>query len=252
MSHEGMEVQPASDAGLVQPRIIVRTIDRSAGSSRTVQTPAVIAAPGVEVSCGRDAEVPLGRDPLDAGVSRIAVVVTAAEDGWRLRCLNRNGISIHPWAQAPAWLSFEASRTLFWPRIGLRIIGTLRDVEHWVLLENDAFAEPLGMTSAQGNDDTFVVVRPRRLTASQLAAAYGVFAAYLSWPPLSTPSPRSLESVGQRLGITPSAIRERLRPLQERAQELGLHQQFGVTEPDYIFHLATHGYFEDLPPSAQQ
>ena len=232
------------------PRLVAHTVDRSVAPARAALGAPVTLGIGAEVSAGRESTVPVGHDPADVGVSRTALVVAPEAEGWRITCRNRNGIAVHPWAQTSFWLPYESSRTLRWPRVGLRIVGNARHLEHWILLEHDGYwsVDPAG--SRDGTGDTYVAPRPRRLTPSQLLAVYAVFDDYLAWPPVSRPTARSLEAVAHRLGVTSSAVRERLIPVQERAREIGLHQQFGVTEPEYVFHLAGYGFLADLPPSA--
>ena len=197
---------------------------------------------------GRGADLPIGLEPHDPGISRVAVQVTPREDGWRLVFTNRNGAMLHEWAQSPEWIGYGEERVIRWPRIAIRLIGDVRDLQHWVLLETDAL-RPTGATGAVDAYETQVSTRPRELTPSQLLAVYAVFPEHLAWPPRLSPASRSLEAAAHRIGVTPSAIRERLRPVQERARELGFQQVVGVTDPDYVFHLAAHGYLTEVPPS---
>jgi hypothetical protein len=162
---------------------------------------------------------------------------------------NRNGASVHRWAQASTWLGHDSVVTLRWPRIGIRLAGGPRSPEHWVLLEADAFVLPRWASLAADPNETQAHPTPRDITATQMEAVNAVFSRHLAWPPDSAPASRSLEAAAHRLGVTPSAIRERLKPVQQRAQELGLHQQVGVTEPDYIYHLAAHGYLTPVQPA---
>lgn len=201
------------------------------------------------VTVGRVAD--LGTDVFshDDGVSRIALTVTVEAHAWVLRMGNRNGAVLQPWAQAPDWLSADSTRTVCWPRVGVRLVGNDHAAEHWVLLEGDRYQVPVPADSPSSPEETLLKPRPRELTANQLAAVYATFESHLSWPPASRPVARSLEAVAHRLGVTPSAVRERLKPVQERARDLGLHEPLGVTEPDYVYHLAAHGYLPDVPPA---
>lgn len=233
------------------PRVLSRVVDLAGARALTRQGEPLQVCLGSEVSIGREGALRVGCDPLDVGVSRTALVVLPDSDGWHISCRNQNGIGVHPWAQAASWLPFGGARTLSWPRVALRVVGNLRPVEHWVLLEHDGYRPVPGEVQApQEVADTHVVTRPRGLSPAQLTAVYAVFSDHLAWPPKSTPAARSLESVGHRIGVTPSAIRERLKPVQDRARELGLQEQVGVTDPAYVFHLAAYGYLEDVPPSA--
>lgn len=221
-------------------RIVVRT----AG-----QMPRAVALDrGVPVSVGRGGDLIVGVDPHDPGVSRMALQVTATAEGWNVAFTNRNGAELHEWAQAPEWITYEEQRFIRWPRVGIRIVGDVRDLEHWVLLETDALRLPGEAAPTDEVFETQVSARPRELTPSQLLAVYAIFAEHLAWPPRISPVSRSLEAAAHRIGVTPSAIRERLLPLQERARELGFPQTVGVTEPDYVYHLAAHGYLTEVPP----
>lgn len=223
-----------------------RVVVRTDGAGAHVQH----LDPDTSISVGRGGDVLIGLDPFDPGISRIALTVTARADGWRITFTNRNGATIHEWAQAPEWISYNEERVIRWPRIGIRLVGDVRDLEHWVLLETDALPLP-GATADSGKAfETQVSTRPRELTSSQLLAVYAIFPEHLAWPPRVSPVSRSLEAAAHRIGVTPSAVRERLRPVQDRARELGFPQAVGVTEPDYVYHLAAHGYLTEVPPPA--
>lgn len=220
-------------------RIVVRT-NGAAEHVRELQ-------PGASMSIGRDGDILLGIEPHDPGISRVALRVTASADGWRIVFTNRNGATLHEWAQAPEWIGYDEERLIRWPRVGIRLVGDVRDLEHWVLLETDVLR--IGRPVADDHLlETQVATRPRELTASQMLAVYAVFPEHLAWPPRVSPASRSLEAAARRIGVTPSAIRERLRPVQERARELGFPQTVGVTEPEYVYHLAAHGFLTEVPP----
>lgn len=204
--------------------------------------------PNASISVGRDADLPIGVEPHDPGISRIALRVTASADGWRIAFTNRNGAMVHEWAQAPEWITYDEERLIRWPRVGIRLVGDVRDLEHWVLLETDALRLPGDSPTSDEVFETQVSTRPRELTPSQMLAVYAVFPEHLAWPPRVSPASRSLEAAAHRIGVTPSAIRERLRPVQDRARELGFPQTVGVTEPEYVYHLAAHGYLTEVPP----
>jgi hypothetical protein len=202
----------------------------------------------VPIAIGRGGEFTIGLDPHDPGISRTALQVTATADAWRIGFTNRNGAMLHEWAQAPEWISYEEERVVRWPRVGVRLIGDVRDLEHWVLLETDALRPPGVQPASEEAFETQVATRPRELTPSQMLAVYAIFAEQLAWPPRLSPASRSLEAAAHRIGVTPSAVRERLRPVQERARELGFQQAVGVTEPEYLYHLAAHGFLTEVPP----
>lgn len=225
-------------------RVVVRSADRP--------TRAHYLEPGATMTIGRGGDLTLGLDPHDPGISRIALSVTATPDGWRLSFTNRNGAMLHEWAQAAEWIAYNEERFVRWPRVGVRLVGDVRDLEHWILLETDALPLPgrSPQTDPVGDEvfETQVSTRPRELTPSQLLAVYAIFPEHLAWPPRVSPVSRSLEAAAHRIGVTPSAIRERLRPVQDRARELGFPQTVGVTEPEYVYHLAAHGYLTEVPP----
>lgn len=203
--------------------------------------------PTESVSIGRGGDLPIGIEPHDPGISRIALRVSVSLDGWRIAFTNRNGATLHEWAQAPEWIAYDEERLIRWPRVGVRLVGDVRDLDHWVLLETDALR--IGQPAA--DDEVFetqVAARPRELTASQMLAVYAIFPEHLAWPPRVSPVSRSLEAAAHRIGVTPSAIRERLRPVQDRARELGFPQTVGVTDPEYVYHLAAHGFLTEVPP----
>lgn len=202
---------------------------------------------GESVRVGREGDLVLGLDPPDPGLSRIGLTITATTAGWELHFSNRNGATVHPWAQAQLWSATDSKLNLCWPRVGVRLLGGERTYEHWVLLEADHYVLP--NWTPTGDDATATVQgpRPRELTLLQRATVLSIFESHLAWPPVASPTARSLDAAAHRLGVTSSAVRERLKPVQQRADELGLHGQYGVTEPEYLFHLALHGYFADVP-----
>ena len=91
---------------------------------------------------GREGELPLGVDIPDSGVSREALVVAATRDGWRVEIANRNGAVLHPWGQ-PATVA--QPRTLIsWPLVALRVRGSVKDAQHWLLLESTLYQGAAG------------------------------------------------------------------------------------------------------------
>ncbi len=68
--------------------------------------------------------------------------VTATAEGWRLVCTNSNRAGLHPWGQAASWPERNKAIALRWPRVALRLIGSVRDAQHWVLLEADRYELP--------------------------------------------------------------------------------------------------------------
>ena len=227
-------------------RIVIREVDGSNSDAAAYYTGVLTPELGQTVTVGRRADLLLGVDLDDDGVSRFALSVTAQADGWHISFDNRNGATLQLWAHAPVWAPQGTTRSVLWPRVGVRVEGNKRQFEHWVLLECDAFVVTRGTEPAEAAE-THVVRQPTPLTETQLDAVYTTFEEQLTWPPLSAPKAWPLDTAGRRLGIGPSAVRERLRPVQERARQLGLHSTFSITEPDYMFHLAARGYLERVP-----
>lgn len=221
--------------------ISTRTIDRSSGRAVEHSAEPVTVSAGSAVTVGREGDIPLGVEPHDIGLSRVAATVTADSTGWVVDVSNGRGCQIHPWAQGQSWAPKGSRKTFAWPRVAMRVVGELADCEHWVLLSSTAFTPGDEGTLPQSSA-TLLPRRPRQLTDKELEAVRTVFNEHLAWPPYATPVTRSLEAAGARLGVHASAVRERLKPVADRARELGLYQPFGVTEPSYVFHLAMHGY----------
>lgn len=219
----------------------VTVVEFDAKLRRQISSNAVLIADGSTTIAGRGGDVVIGMEPRDDGVSRLALSVTWSA-GWRLSVLNRNGAVVQPWGQAAVWLEAEANWAGAWPRVGVRLIGSDRSVEHWVLLqgqptelpEDDRMPYVLGQTQRP--------TRPKPLTAGQTAAVHTVFRDHLAWPPVSGAAPVPLAAAAHRLGISSTALQERLSRVQDRAYTLGLHQQIGVSDPGYVHLLVRHGY----------
>lgn len=221
----------------------MRVISRPILSGRAVQPEALSlnVEIGDEVMVGKEGDLPAGVDPEDGGISRHALTITATPDGWKIVYCNRNRASEHRWAQPPVWRQAGTNDVLFWPRIGIRLVGSRADAQHWILLEADGYrAGERSMSSLTAQTDT--VVPPLPLTRPQLDAVQRVFAEQLAWPPVSSPTTHALKAVANRLGISASGVTARLNEVRERAYKLGSQQQFSLTEPDYVFVLALHGY----------
>jgi hypothetical protein len=211
--------------------------------------PALAMSPdiGDEIAAGREADLPVGIDPDDVGVSRLALSITAHETGWELRVTNRNGAVLHRWGQAPTMLDLERPVHLRWPRAGIRLLGKNPDVEHWVLLEADEYMLAMpGGVSGEASPGTHISTAPRPLTDAQRDALTTVFAQHLEWPPITHPMAMARETAGRRLGISYAGIVDRLHGAQRKAHQLGSNQQFGLMEPDYLYVLVARGYL--TPP----
>lgn len=202
---------------------------------------------GSTVSVGRQGDLSFQAEPVDEGVSRRALSITSAAHGWLLEFTNRNGTELRPWAQAAEWPAYGEKRLVRWPRVGVRILGFDTDREWWVLLEADDLTSSYKGEADERTVETKVETPPRALTIPQMAAVQAIFADHFAWPPCAQPQERSLEAAGARLSVGPSAIRERLVPVQDRARRLGFRSEVGITDPTYIFHLVRHGYISSLP-----
>lgn len=216
------------------------TAERDRRSFRTLHTRAM--AEGDRLTIGRDAELALGGEHPDPRVSRVAVAVTAADAGWLIESSNRNGTLIHPWG-LPAWRA-RPTETCADLRVAVRVLGGA-EREHWVLLEDDKTDQTPVETATLGTE-LAIAVRP--LTPAQLQAVVLLFADQLAWPPVATAVPRQLKQVARTLGLSVSAIQERLKAVVAKAQSLGLSREVELTDPEYLYVLVRAGYLP-TPPS---
>lgn len=219
----------------------VRAVEFDVNLRRKLSFTAVSMADDTTVTAGRGGDVILGMDPRDDGVSRLALSITRSA-GWQLSVQNRNGAVVQPWGQAPVWVEAQASWTGGWPRVGVRLIGSNRSVEHWVLLQGPQHPAPIDDAMPTVPGQTHRPTLPKPLTPGQAAAVRMVFREYLAWPPVSGAAPVPLAAAANRLGISSTALQERLSRVQDRAYLLGLHQQIGVSDPGYVQLLVRHGY----------
>jgi hypothetical protein len=222
-------------------RVVVREVDPARSTQpRPVYLPLRL---GASLIIGREGDLPVGVDLPDTGVSRHALLITATADGFRLVCTNSNRAALYLWGQAASWPERNTTVTLRWPRVAVRVIGSLPDVEHWVLLESDTYPLPaVGELRGPASTNTNSPDAPAPLTPAQLDALAGVFAQHLAWPPVAGPMPTKLQAVARHLGVTDGAIAQRLEAAQQRAYKLGSHRQVGVTDPGYLYVLVGHGY----------
>jgi len=231
----------------------VSVLELDVGRHRRVSLKSVAISTGTPVTIGRDTELPVGIDPPDLGVSRRGVEVTAAADGWHVVIENRAGAFVHPWAQPPIWAPHGTVAVHRWPKIGIRLIGSDRTMEHWVLLESEAYPLPVQGRSASADfGPTRLPPTPKPLTAHQLAAVQGVFQEFLAWPPKSGPSPTTLATAATKLKISPAGVTERLARVQDRAYALGMHRQTGVSDPAYLYLLVRHGFITAPLPGTER
>lgn len=199
--------------------------------------------PGLPVLIGREGDIPLGIEPVDTGISRRAVKVVAGSDGWQIEALNGNGVVLHLWGQAQAWLDDERPSVHSWPRVGLRVVGSNADLQHWVLLESDSY--PLTAPPQSASTQT-VTPSPLPLTDAQVEAVTAVFEQHLAWPPVAGPIPNTLDVAARRLGISTAAVYQRLEAVRARAYAFGSHRQISVTDPEYVYVLVRRRFL--APP----
>jgi len=194
------------------------------------------------VVVGREGNLDLGIEFHDVGISRNAVAVTATHEGWRIEVANRNGAVIHPWGLAP--YRAQPVALLRWPLIGIRVAGAEPSLQHWVLLESDAYA--VGAVDPETGNAPTLTRRgspPPPLAPAELSALQLVFADHLAWPPpTSPPVPRQLKQVAARLGKSLSGVQDRLRSAQDKALRLGLSNPVTLTHPEYFHVLVAAGY----------
>ena len=203
---------------------------------------------GDSVMIGREGDLPIAIDPIDAGVSRRALTVTVDPAHWQIAVTNTNHAWIHPWGQRPIWVEANTTTRRKWPRIGVLLIGNREDLHHWVLLESDTDPSewrkrPIEPAAASvGPAGTQVKGPAGGLTRAQLEAVQMVFAKHLAWPPVIASEPMLLEAAARKLHIVPNAITDRLKQAQNRAYALGPHRQTGVMSPEFVYVLAGAGY----------
>lgn len=227
----------------------VVTIDYDTDSARWAAARQVVEIElGQTVAAGREAELSVGLNPPDPGVSRRALTISLRHDGWVVKVSNANHVWMYPWGQRPAWLEAGTTVAKRWPRIGLLVMGMSRGTHHWVLLESDDVVGEVNTASGKGPIPLKVGITALNasgpgLTQAQLDAIQTVFGKHLQWPPVAAPEPLLLDAAARRLGgIASNAVRLRLEAAGKRSEALGPDRQVSVTQPDYVFLLATAGY----------
>jgi hypothetical protein len=219
------------------------------------ESPAEVVGRTVEVGesllVGREADIPLGVDLKDVGISRVAAVVTATENGWQVEVRNRHHAMLHPWGQGPTLAGQHDTLTLTWPRIGIRILnGREADAtdmrRHWLLLEADMSAQTLaGARTPETSMTSTARPRARRaLTARTEQALRLVFADHLCWPPVPSPQAALLDTVARRLDRSVSAVQLRLQEAVRLANGFGFLRSCRLTDPEYVYVLVRAGYLE--------
>ncbi|CAO5158248.1 FHA domain-containing protein [Frankia sp. AiPs1] len=207
---------------------------------------------GRSLTVGREGRLPLGVEVPNSRISREALVVTATETGWDLEVRNRNGATLHVWGQPPRAVYGQVQ--VCWPRIAVRILTRELPVRtyHWVLLEADLPMLPTaGAGPPRGTTTGMTVTPPPPLpmTSAQEEAVRLVFAELLHWPPVLPARTLQLKQAASRLRISEQGVRDRLGWAHNRALHLGLHQEVGLTEPDYLYFLVNSGYL--APPATR-
>jgi hypothetical protein len=220
----------------------IRVLGRDADRVLTVHADRPLV-PDTPVVVGREGDIGVGIDPVDPKVSRQAVEVTRTARGWRVAVTNRNGVVVHPWAQA-AYLA-EREAELVWPRLALRVLGN-PELQHWVLLE-DADLRPERAPLPPGTELTESADQPRPLTVSQEQAIRTLFAELLAWPPVVPATPLQIKQVAYRLGVRPESIQRRLEEVRKKANAVGLARTGLLSDPEYLYVLVRAGYLEPGP-----
>ncbi|MBK6872949.1 MAG: hypothetical protein IPJ14_14935 [Kineosporiaceae bacterium] len=197
------------------------------------------AAPNAVLAIGREAPVPLGVEPLDRRISRVAVEVTRTDDGWLVRSVNRNGVVVHPWGM-PSYLA-RPREVLSGSRVALRILGT-GDARYWVLLEHDGPDDEQASARTSVLTDVDPTVRP--LTKAQRDVVTALFCDLLSWPPVVPSEPRQLKQVARQIGISVSGVQARLHEVRAKAESLGLSRRVPLADPEYLYVLVRAGYLQ--------
>jgi hypothetical protein len=225
----------------------ITTRESPSDGSAQVRGSRAAVPPDVAITIGRDGRVLLGVDVPDAGISRIALTVTATAEGWSIVNSSRNGVVVHPWGLAP--VRAGTSTQLRWPLVGVRVLGGEPGARHWVLLENDAYLRE-STEPGHRRGTTVRATPPKALTPAERSALDVVFGSVLSWPPPSTPAdPLQLKQAARVLGVSASAVKVRLEGARAKAEALGLERQVRVTDPDYLHVLVAAGY---LPPPSER
>jgi hypothetical protein len=202
---------------------------------------------GQDVRVGRVADVPVGVDPLDVGVSRQALVVRPTADGWRIEITNSNGATVHPWGLAPLVGPGQPVHVM-WPFVAVRVHGVLPVSPHWVLLETDQYPFPSPRAALPPvTAETDLANPPLPLTPTQDRAVRVVFEPQLSWPPSVDP-PRQIKQAARLLGVGDTAVQKTLGQVRSKARKLGLARAVELTQPDYVHVLVAAGYLAPRRP----
>ncbi|MCX6396365.1 MAG: hypothetical protein NTV23_07770 [Propionibacteriales bacterium] len=227
-------------------RVVVMTTDKD-GNPLTDAVAAEVPF-GEHLEIGREGDLLIADDPEDPSISRVAVRLrTTARGAMELSVNNLNGAAVHPWGARTRYLPPGTENQVIAGRVGIRVIGaTTLDVPgarvYWVIVEGDAADGP--RIPVQRSGVTVANALPVPLTDLQRETVQMVFAEHLAWPPLPTPMALTIDAAARRLGISATGVTERLVGVRKKAHGLGMAQQFGVADPEYVHVLAAHGYLE--------
>lgn len=212
---------------------------------RCVVTCACTLTIGQTVEIGREGDLPLGVEVPNTSISRNALAVTANPHGWDIAVTNRNGAVLHPWGQAPELAS--PHNVINWPFVAVRMLPDTETSQHWVLIEADDMpVTPAGAVAPDSLTQTDRVERPGQLPPGEREALNVVFEPQLSWPPSHPAGPRLLKQAASRVGISISALQDRLKAARARALRLG-QSSVDLTDPSYLYMLVRAGYLD--PPT---
>lgn len=229
-------------------RVVVLTSDRE--GAVLVDAVAVRVPLGEDLAIGREGDLQVADDPEDTAVSRVALTLRPVASGVELAVSNLNGVVVHPWGGRTRYVPKGSEGFMVSGRTGIRVIGgTSLDAEdaraYWVLVEDDDSETP--RIPLQRSAVTVQNQRPDPLTEAQAAAVRLIFAEHLAWPPLPAPLALTIDAAARRLGVSATAVTQRLEGVRKKAYALGMAQQFGVVDPEYVHTLVAHRFL--LPPS---
>lgn len=230
-------------------RVVVVEEAPSPGGGPTLRATATrTLEAGERLVAGREADLPVGAEPEDRRVSRVALAISCAPAGWEVVAQNRNGVVVHPWA-LPAWRA-RAGEVLADARVALRVLGA-GELRHWVLLEDDARLQAALPGAGPDSLWTEVDTPARPLTPPQTEVLAVLFADLFAWPPVVGAEPRQLKQVARAVGVSLSGVQARLAEVRGKAARLGLAREVPLTDPEYVYVLVRAGYLSparDLVP----
>lgn len=153
----------------------------------------------------------------DVKLSRLAVVVAGnSGTGWRADVTNFNGVDVQAWGQAPYRAPEKDTVTIAGRHVALWLRGD-RSRRYLVLCEPLEFEV---RKSSRGQNDT-QRSEADDLSVKEIEAIRTVFAEHLQWPPVRNPEIRTKPAAANRLGITTTALNDRLANALEKAKRIG-------------------------------